>query len=123
MTWLLPEQLAALAELQEACRRWGAEVVMIGATAYRAWFNDPGRYTEDVDVAVAVEIEEFLDLVEALAALGWRQEPRREHRWQTPAGARVDLLPAGCRLRAAGRIEWPQSGMVMNLIGFEHVFA
>jgi predicted nucleotidyltransferase len=123
MTWLLPEQLTALTELQAACGRQGAEAVIIGAAAYRTWFNDPGRYTEDVDVAVAIDLEEFAQLAEALAGLGWRQEARREHRWHTPAGARVDLLPAGRKLRAAGRIEWPRSGMVMNLVGFEHVFA
>ncbi len=123
MTWLLPEQLSALNELQAACKRLGSDVVIIGAAAYRAWFNDPGRYTEDVDVAVAVDLEEFTILAEALTALGWRQEARREHRWYTPTNARIDLLPAGRKLRSAGRIEWPRSGMVMNLVGFEHVFA
>lgn len=123
MTWLLPEQLAAVAELQAVCARQGADTVIIGAAAYRTWFHDPGRHTEDVDVAVAVDLEEFAQLTEALATLGRRQEQRREHRWRTPAGARVDLLPAGPAARAAGRIEWPRSGMVMNLAGFEHVFA
>ncbi len=123
MNWLLPEQLTALTELQAACGRQGADVVIIGAAAYRSWFHDPGRYTEDVDVAVAIDLEEFAQLAEALAGLGWRQEERKEHRWRAPSGARVDLLPAGRKLRAAGRIEWPRSGMVMKLVGFEHVFA
>ncbi len=123
MTWLLPEQLSALNELQAAISTLGIDIVIIGAAAYRAWFNDPGRYTEDIDVAVAVDLEEFTILAETLTALGWRQEARREHRWHTPKNARVDLLPAGRKLRSAGRIEWPQSGMVMNLVGFEHVFA
>jgi len=123
MTWMLPEQLAAMNELQAACNSLGVDVVIIGAAAYRAWFDDPGRYTEDVDVAVAIDMEEFTVLTEALTALEWRQEARREHRWHTPASARIDLLPAGRKLRTAGRIEWPRSGMVMNLVGFEHVFA
>ena len=123
MNWLLPGQLSALTELQAACGNLKADAVIIGAAACRAWFCDIGRYTEDVDVAVAVDLEEFTQLTEALAALGWRQEERGEHRWHTPSGARVDLLPVGRKLRAAGRIEWPQSGMVMNLVGFDHVFA
>ncbi|SPF32589.1 hypothetical protein SBA4_120018 [Candidatus Sulfopaludibacter sp. SbA4] len=123
MTWLPGEQLAALTTLQAVCGRQGATVVIIGAAAYHAWFDDPGRHTEDVDVAVAINLGEFERLAQALAGLGWRQELRREHRWITPEGARVDLLPAGDQLRSAGRIEWPRSGMVMGLVGFEHVFS
>jgi predicted nucleotidyltransferase len=123
MTWLLPEQIAALAELQTICDRLGAAVVIIGAAAYRAWFEDPHRYTEDVDVAVAVDLEQLAKLGEALTQIGWRQEPRWEQRWRSPAGARIDLLPAGGTLRAGGRVEWPRSGMTMSLAGFEHVFA
>lgn len=123
MTWLPPEQVTALARLQAICGRQGATVMIIGAAAYRAWFDDPGRHTEDVDVAVAIDLEEFERLAKTLAEIGWRQELRREHRWITPEGARVDLLPAGDQLRSAGRIEWPRSGMVMELVGFDHVFS
>lgn len=122
MTWLLPEQISALNELQAACETLGSDAVIIGAAAYRAWFGDPGRYTQDVDVAVAVDMEEFAILDEALNARGWRQDASREHRWHTPANARVDILPVGRKPRSAGRIEWPRSGMVMELVGFEHVF-
>ena len=65
MTWMLPEQLAAMNELQVACSSLGLDVVIIGAAAYRAWFDDLDRYTDDVDVAVAIDMEEFTVLTEA----------------------------------------------------------
>ena len=34
----------------------------------------------------------------------------------------MDILPAGPKLRAAGQLTWPKSGMVMSLAGFDYVF-
>jgi hypothetical protein len=57
-----------------------------------------------------------------LSQKGWKQEKRREHRWHSPGGEVLDIIPAGMELRRAGQIIWPASDMVMSLVGFEHVF-
>jgi len=120
---LLPEQVESLRQLQELCRGFGADVVIIGAIAYRVWVDDPQRQTEDLDLAVALDFPEFEALTHALSDLGWRQDARREQRWHSPQGGRLDLLPAGERLRKQGWVEWPRSGMRMSLVGFASVFA
>jgi predicted nucleotidyltransferase len=57
-----------------------------------------------------------------LSKKGWKQEKRREHRWHSPGGEVLDIIPAGMQLRQDGQITWPASEMVMSLVGFEHVF-
>lgn len=119
---LLPEQVEALRGLERACRELGADVVVIGAIAYRAWVANDYRSTEDVDAAVALDMDEFSRLTERLVADGWRQEPRLEHRWRSPEGARVDLLPVGSKTRHTKEIVWPRGETRMSVVGFEHVF-
>lgn len=97
------------------------DAVIIGAIAYRVWIDDDRR-TQDVDVALAVDIDQFGSLTERLQAVGWTQDPKREERWVTKAGARVDLLPIGERARRAGYLTWPKAEMRMSVVGFEHVF-
>lgn len=46
-----------------------------------------------------------------------------EHRWRSSNGTLLDLIPAGPKLRAEKKITWPESGMTMSLVGFEHVFS
>src|SRR5262249_48497365 len=89
---------------------------------YKIWKRDFYRPTYDVDTAVAVDFDDFPGLVDRLVAEGWKQEPKREHRWHTPEGARIDLPPAGPALRRQGHLEWPISRVKMSLVGFEHVF-
>jgi predicted nucleotidyltransferase len=84
--------------------------------------DDANRTTLDIDVAVALDLDEFQHLEEALTTLGWRAERVQEQRWNTPRGNRVDLVPAGPALRKQGKIIWPRSGFVMSLAGFDHVF-
>ena len=123
MTPLSPEQVAAVRELQALCKNLGVEVVIIGAIAYRIWMQDWSRHTEDVDAAVALDLDDFPRLTTLLQEHRWTQDLRREHRWNAAEGGRLDLLPAGPGLRQQQQLEWPISGMKMSLVGFEHVFS
>jgi predicted nucleotidyltransferase len=120
---LSTEQIDALRQLDRICGRLRIEAVIIGAVAYRIWINDAHRHTYDVDAAVAIELDDFPRLADQLKAKGWKQNARMEQRWETPQGARLDLIPAGPALRQLGHLVWPVSGMKMSLAGFGHAFA
>ncbi len=122
MIVLLPEQAEALRQLQDVCRELGVDVVVVGAIGLRTWLQDEHRMTEDVDVAVALDLEYFEPLMARLAALGWRRDSRWEQRWHSFLGARVDLLPVGARARREQQIVWPRSNTRMRVVGFDHVF-
>jgi predicted nucleotidyltransferase len=122
MNPLSPEQAAAIAQLQKICDSLHAEIVVIGAMAYLSWIEDHHRHTLDIDVAVAVDLDDYHRLARLLHTAGWEQEVKREHRWTAPEGTRVDIIPAGPALRARKVLDWPVSGMRMSLVGFEHVF-
>jgi predicted nucleotidyltransferase len=115
-------QLAALSELNDICRDRKTEAVIIGAVAFQAFYPNRDRYTRDIDLAVALDFEDFNLMQAELSQKGWKQEDRREHRWHSPNGEVLDIIPAGMQLRQAGQITWPASDMVMSLVGFEHVF-
>jgi predicted nucleotidyltransferase len=119
---LSPEQVAAARQLKAICDELGVDLVLIGAMACRTWIDDPGRHTLDIDVAVAIDLDEFGHLTQVLSSAGWKQEGKMEHRWTTLEGVRIDLLPAGPKLRKWSILEWPISGIRMSLTGFEHVF-
>jgi predicted nucleotidyltransferase len=122
MDTLSPEQVVAVRQLQQVCRELATPMVIIGAMAYRFWVRDFYRHTLDVDVAVAVDLDNLPELTAGLEAKGWKRYPLREHRWITPEGARLDLIPAGPELRRQKVLEWPGSGMRMSLVGFDHAF-
>lgn len=115
------EQLEDLAQLQTVAEHLAAEVAIIGAAALHC-FVDLDRFTMDVDLAVALDLEDFAVFSVELRERGWTRELHREHRWRGPNGSLIDLMPAGPNLRAAGRIVWPESHFEMSLVGFEHVF-
>jgi|SRR5580704_4174975 predicted nucleotidyltransferase len=119
---LLPEQVEALRQLKRAYQYAGVDAVIIGATAYRVWIDDDRR-TQDVDVALAVDIDQLGSLTDRLQAAGWVQDTRREERWLTKTGARIDLLPIGDQARSQGYLTWPKAEMRMSVVGFVHVFA
>lgn len=75
-----------------------------------------------MDVAIAIDLDDFRRLTSVLQEQGWKQQGRREHRWLTPQGARLDLIPARPTLRRAHQLKWPISEMKMSLVGFDHVF-
>ncbi|SRR5579885_1286627 len=117
---LSPDQIQDLQALDEAARGLSAEVVIIGAIAL-ACFSQLQRFTSDVDLVVALDLEDFNKLTDAMLRLGWTRD-RREHRWRSARGTLVDLLPAGRKLRAEGIVRWTD-GNEMRLAGFDHVFS
>lgn len=122
MTTLLPEQVDAVGQVQDICASLDVDVVVIGAIAYRLWVDDQHRTTEDVDLAVALDLVGLSRLTDLLVSGRWHRDPRREQRWISPRGARIDLLPAGVRGRRDRYVDWPLAGTRMSLIGFDHVF-
>jgi predicted nucleotidyltransferase len=122
MNPLSSEQAVAAAQLKRICDMLNADMVVIGAMAYLTWIQDPHRHTLDIDVAVTVDLDDYHRLAAMLRTSGWEQEAKREHRWITPEGVRMDIVPAGPVLRARGVLDWPVSGVRMSLVGFEHVF-
>ena len=93
---------------------------LVGAAALT--YHLPGfhRQTYDLDIAVAISLDELPVSIRKLA--GWNQNPRREQEWRSPEGVIVDIIPVGPDLLEAGYVVWPQSGHRMSLLGFRHVF-
>jgi predicted nucleotidyltransferase len=120
-TALTPAQIRDLIDLHVVAERYAADIAIIGAAALLC-FIDIGRFTRDIDLVVALDLEEFAAFSDSLRSRGWRREKRSEHRWHGPNDSILDLLPAGPKLRRAGRVVWPASDFEMSLVGFEHVF-
>lgn len=76
------------------------------------------RQTFDVDLVVALDVDR---LTELRKRPDWTGHPQKEHEFVSPDGAKIDLLPAGRKAMAAGRIEW-SSGEVMNMAGLDLAF-
>lgn len=122
MTALLPEQIDALRDVQEICQQMGVDIVVIGAIAWRIWLVDDNRQTEDVDVVVALDVDELPRLTERLIHRGWSRDSHKEQRWHSPKKARVDLLPVGPTARREKYVFWPKAETRMSVVGFDHVF-
>jgi predicted nucleotidyltransferase len=119
---LTPDQIADLATIRNICDELDADLVVIGATSLLLLVGDLGRFTRDLDLTVALDLDEFGRLADRLTAAGWKRAPNLEHRWIAQRKTIVDLLPAGPNLRRDGSILWPESQFRMSLAGFEHVF-
>lgn len=116
MTAILPAQATTLRRLAEI---WsGRRFILIGATAVGCWMNMWWRATADIDVSVAWDLDEFPRGLSAHA--GWSRG-QSEHRWHSPDGVKVDVLPAGDRLLESGSVVWA-NGAVMKLTGFRLAF-
>jgi predicted nucleotidyltransferase len=118
---LTQSQLDDLACLQALAEEFKAKFAIIGAAALEC-FIDLDSFTTDVDLVLALDLEDFARFTERLRIRGWIRDSQKEHRWYGPKGSLVDLLPAGPRLRAARRLIWPVSRFEMSLVGFRHVF-
>ena len=116
------EQIEDLAEIQALATDFDADLVIIGAVAFLCFLNDLGRFTRDIDLVIALDLERFPEFAAMLRSHGWTMQSRLEHRWLSKNGSVIDLLPAGPKLRAEKRIVWPESQLSMNLAGFQHVF-
>lgn len=117
MTTLPESQLEALRQLKGLWPQ--AKVSLIGASALTCLLPGFHRRTYDLDVTVAISVDALSSELRRL--VGWKQDPQLEHRWLTPAGLKVDLIPAGDELLKAGKIVW-KSGQEMSLLGFRHAF-
>jgi len=115
-------QLEEIQLLQSLCAGHQAEMVLIGAQAYLLLFENPNRFTTDMDFVISLDFKDFSDFTSELLQYGWRQDENLEHRWCTTGGNIYDLLPAGPGMRSQGVIIWPRSNFSMNLKGFDHVF-
>ncbi|HXB70826.1 MAG TPA: nucleotidyl transferase AbiEii/AbiGii toxin family protein [Candidatus Acidoferrales bacterium] len=100
---LTPDQIADLAGIKEICDEMQAELVVIGATALLILLGDLRRFTRDVDLTVALDLNDFDRLTSRLASIGWASSARQEHRWIAPRQTIVDLIPAGPHPSPPGR--------------------
>ena len=116
-------QVSGLREIHAVCLQLNTDFVIIGATAFQLYFLDENRFTADIDVVIALDLEQFAEFTQRLQNSGWSQNPRKEHSWHSKRGSYFDLLPAGPGLRAAKEIVWPRSKFAMSIVGFDHVFA
>jgi hypothetical protein len=82
---LTAAQLEDLAHLNSVARQFGAGMAMIGAAALLC-FVDLGRFTRDVDIVVALDLEDFAAFSGVLQTRGWRRTQGREQRWLGPKG-------------------------------------
>jgi len=115
-------QLSDIRALRDVSQASDVEIVVIGAAALLLQFENLARYTKDIDVTVALDLEDFEQFTVRLEDARWKHDLTLEHRWRAPSATIVDLLPAGPKLRGEGRITWPQSQFSMSLLGFHHVF-
>jgi hypothetical protein len=104
MPELTESQITDLQALQDHCRSLAADLVIIGAIAYQVHFPREDRHTGDIDFAVALDLDEFAELERQLLADRWIHFANREHRWRSPRGTILDLLPAGPKLREAKKV-------------------
>jgi predicted nucleotidyltransferase len=123
MVELTEAQIADLHQLLQFCAELKTELVIIGAIAYQYHFPREDRHTGDIDSAVALDLDDFAELERRLQAARWSRTANREHRWRSPRGTLLDLIPAGTELRKAKQITWPESQFTMSLVGFDHVFS
>ena len=119
---MTPDQVEDLVALKQVIAGFGSDLVIVGATAYRAFVPGILRYTEDIDVAIALDLDNLDRLEFALTSDGWTRDTSQEPSWRGPRKSRIDILPAGPNLRSARQLTWPRSGMAMSLVGFDHVF-
>jgi predicted nucleotidyltransferase len=120
VTLFLPEQIETLRQLSDLWPH--TPFVLIGANALALQMDLQWRQTNDLDFVISVALEDY---PAGLATLpGWQRRREGEHAWLSPAGVKVDVVPAGPGLLDAGSLVWPESGYRMNLIGlrlaFEH---
>jgi len=107
------EHLELLADVARAFP--GRRIVTIGAAALR-WHYAAFRGTLDLDLAIAIDLEEHARSG-ALPA-DWERQANVPHRWRLPDNQLLDILPAADELLAAGAVTWPD-GTTLDLTGID----
>ena len=119
---LTQDQIDDIREIQNLCAGFKVDFVIIGAIAFKLYFPDEDRFTEDIDATIALDLDKFLEFTRTLEESGWKRDPIQEQRWRSRRRSVFDILPAGPELRRAKEIIWPKSQFAMRLVGFDHVF-
>lgn len=114
---LTKSRAAALANLQIAYA--DTDIIVIGAAAIACHVDMAYRTTDDLDLAVDASLDDFPTPIRSLP--GWTEDPSLPHRFSTPTGDLVDILPAGTELLAQGYDRW-STGAIMRLTGFDLAF-
>ena len=111
-------QVEALRELGQVFPE--TRIVVIGAAALGFYCDMRWRKTSDVDLVVALDLDQFPGPLAARP--GWTRHPRKHHEYTSPRQTRVDILPAGRRPASVQPVlRWPD-GRVMNLAGVDLAF-
>ncbi|MCK5797811.1 MAG: hypothetical protein KAI47_11535, partial [Deltaproteobacteria bacterium] len=110
---LTPNQARAVAQVAGRCQ--GYRTVIVGASALGFYCDMTWRKTADVDLVIAIEMEDFPFGIDALE--GW-QRGNKEHEFCSAEGVKIDIIPAGPALLVRGQVAWP-SGHTMNLTGID----
>jgi hypothetical protein len=79
-TVLSREQIEDLGEIQAIANHFDAELVIIGAVALLCFLKDLGRFTRDIDLVIALDLDRFPEFVKMLISRGWIAQSRLEHR-------------------------------------------
>lgn len=112
------DHLTALRDLTQVWQ--GTKFSLIGAAGLTCQMEHFYRQTADLDLAVAVSLDSLPATFEGLP--GWRHRAGLEYRWESPAGVKVDIIPAGPDHVAAGHVTW-RNGHTMSLVGIDHAFS
>lgn len=99
----------------------GERFVIVGGLAVAHHTGMPWRVTRDMDVAIAIQVEEFPGPL--LKMESWGPDPEgREHRRVFEESLFVDFLPVGSALDGDKTITWPESQQEMTVVGFRLAF-
>lgn len=113
--WRSHPAVRRLARVATALGDFSQQVVFVGGAIAPLLQTDPPfgapRPTKDVDAVVASRgYWELKTLHERLTSLGFRQDPseaQHMHRWVSPDGDLLDLVPAGAHAGGSGQV-WDQ---------------
>lgn len=116
-----PSTLETLRSIDRALATAGMRYAVIGARVLDLRFEELGSpknllaETKDVDFIVLVDSWDRFG--EAVGGLSGFEPTDVEHRMTSPHGVLVDIVPCGAGIESEGRITWPKSERVMNVIG------
>lgn len=126
-------ELSYLADLADAIHRVSPDLryFLVGATARdllleHAYNIDPGRNTNDVDLALTVDNWEEFERLRLRLIEGGQFAPIENvaHKLLFEGRYELDLVPFGAVEQDDRTIAWPPDGsVVMNVFGFQEVYA
>ncbi|MBI5547222.1 MAG: nucleotidyl transferase AbiEii/AbiGii toxin family protein [Deltaproteobacteria bacterium] len=116
---LAQDALAALSDLRGAFP--SQPIALVGAAALGCHLSMRWRRTEDIDLVIAISVEDASRVLGSLP--GWKQNARKEHEWTSPRGALVDILPVSKEAMDRRVLVWPRTGYQMSLVGIRHALS